>query len=217
MYIAVSADSSARATSILPSTFSVVKMLIGIPLRVLRGRQLLCDLPAVAVGVGEGRGAHAPDAVDRAGEEGDAALLEERTDGVDVVDPDAELEPGSCLAVGYRRRLDLLSGGGGVQEVDEEVVELHADGGRVLEDDVHVEDVAVEGLRCLQIVDEETDRADFLEGLRGRLRGLNRRRVLIELRQVVGDLKPGGLRADEDVLVGRSVGGSTSVPSATCT
>src|SRR5436305_6268038 len=102
MYIAVSADSSAWATSVLPSVFSAVKRLNGRVLRAVRRRELLCDLPAVAVGVGERRGSHAPHAVDRAGEEGDAALFEERADVVDVVDPDAELEPGSCLAVGDR-------------------------------------------------------------------------------------------------------------------
>jgi hypothetical protein len=47
----------------------------------------------MTVGAGEGRRAHAPLAVDRSGEEGDAALLEERARGIDVVDPDAELEP----------------------------------------------------------------------------------------------------------------------------
>ena len=60
------------------------------------------DLPDVAVGIGECRGAHAPVAVDRAVQELDAARPQLRADRVRVVDPDRQLEARAALRRGDR-------------------------------------------------------------------------------------------------------------------
>jgi hypothetical protein len=121
----------------------------------------LCELPAVAVRIGERRGAHAPGSVDWTSEERRAALLHQPAYGIDVVDPEAELEAGPRVSACDRGRLDLLLRGGHVQEIEEQATEFDADGGLVLEDDADGEDVAVELLGRLEILDEETDRADL--------------------------------------------------------
>src|SRR4029079_16878947 len=127
--------------------------------------QLLRELPVVTVRIGERGDAHAPLAVDRAGQQLDAALLERRAGRVDVVDPDAQLEPRAGLGSGDRRGLDLLLGRRVEEQVHEQLVELHADGGLVLEDNVDAEDGLVKRLRRLQILDEQADRADMRQRL----------------------------------------------------
>jgi len=80
---------------------------------------------AVAGSVGEGCDAHAPWPVDRPDQNLYTALLQVRADGVDILDPDAQLEPAACMPVRDDARFHQDRCFFRLEEVDDQVVELH--------------------------------------------------------------------------------------------
>src|SRR6266576_6229927 len=127
--------------------------------------EVLCDLPDMAVGVGESRGAHPPLPVDRAVEQLDAAVRQLSDDRVRILDPDRELGARPCVGAADRLGRDQLVRRGRREQVDDRVLELEHRRVLVLEDHGHVESLLVERFRPLRILDEQGDRADALQRL----------------------------------------------------